>query len=246
MNTTPLNFTDEILSGFLDGELPEREMAAVRAALEQDISLADRLAALAQADRLVREHAAALDRQPMPAAVLAMLDRSEASRGARVLQGPWQHLRQYTGRPLALAASVILVLGLAVGWLNRTAPFDPAAGLPALAQYADSLESIASGTPVSIGAATLVTRFSFRNQDQQYCRQYQLSAPGYSAESIACRLDAGWTLVASIEAPAQTAAEFRPASSATAQLDAVLDTLMQGPALDLDSEAALIRQGWRD
>lgn len=246
------DFSDEILSAFLDGELPAMEMTAVRAAIAQDISLADRLATLAMADKLVRQHAHALDQQPMPAAVLALLETATASpqantrqsASAQILPGPWQRWRQQPLRPLALAASVALVLSIAVGYLNR--PSDTGSALPTLAQYTSSLDSTPSGTAAGIGSATLLTRFSFRNQAGQYCRQYQLVAPGYSSENIACRQDDNWTLLVSAQLPVQANPDnFQPATSATSELDALLDTLMQGPALDLATEAEVIRQGWK-
>jgi hypothetical protein len=240
------DFSDEILSAFLDGELPAMEMTAVRAAVALDISLAERLATLAMADKLVRQHAYALDQQPMPATILALLETAQVvpDNRAKILSGPWQRWRAQPLRPVALAASVAVVLSIALGYLNR--PGTSGVALPAVAQYAVNLDSTPSGTAVGIGSTTLMARFSFRNQDGLYCRQYQLVAPAYSAENIACRQDDSWNVLASVQLPIQTSPDnFQPASRATTELDALLDTLMQGPALDLDTEAMLIRQGWK-
>lgn len=246
MNQETLKISDEMLSAFLDDELPPMEMAAIRAALLQDQSLADRLAVLTLADQLVRQHAQALDQQPLPASVLALLETGKtAPASGKVLSGPWLEWRR-GGRPLALAASVLVVLGLSFAWQNQPAPLAPYAGLPELAQYADYLDSTPSGTAVRLDASTLLPRFSFRSQDERYCRQYQLINSAFTAENIACRENAGWTVLATVSLPISNADNYLPASSVNTEVDEVLNTLMQGPALDLDTEAALIRQQWQD
>ena len=46
--------TDEKLSAFLDGELDTAEMDLVREAIAHDVTVSDRLAALAEVDRVVK------------------------------------------------------------------------------------------------------------------------------------------------------------------------------------------------
>jgi hypothetical protein len=62
---------------------------------------------------------------------------------------------------------------------------------------------------------------------------------------VGVRTPPGWRVLASVQVPAQKGpANFLPASSAASGLDALLDKLMLSPALDLEVEAELIRQGW--
>ena len=62
---------------------------------------------------------------------------------------------------------------------------------------------------------------------------------------MACRDATGWTLVASLPAAAQTAPELYQPASSSAELNALLDAMMTGPALSPDAEAALIESGWQ-
>ncbi|MES2606764.1 MAG: hypothetical protein V4603_17675 [Pseudomonadota bacterium] len=234
-----MTFNDEILSAFMDGELAPADMESVRAALKHDDELVARLAVLSQVDTLVKKQSQHADDRPMPAAVLAMLTAEAPAapkQSAVILQGPWQRWRQ----PLALAASVAVVASLSLVYLNRGS-----AELPPLTSYAASLDTATSGTVVTVDDATLVTRFSFRNRQEQYCRQYQLASDTQRTENVACRLAGDWNLVATVELPIQRTDEFQPATN-TSSLDLMLDGLMQGQALDLATEAALISEGWQD
>lgn len=238
---TQRSFDDTTLSAFIDGELPAHEMQAVNAELARDPALAQRYAALKLANDLVLQHARALDDVPLRAATLALLQPdATAAAPANVIQGPW---RRWTHVQRALAASLVIGIGLAVAYWQQ--PGSPDA-LPALAAYSAQLDTAPSGSELSVAAATLTTRFSFRDSENRYCRQYQLSTETAASQNIACRSADGWTLVTSLpDAPPAAGAAYQPASS-SASLNAALDSMMQGAALDLETEAALIRNGWQD
>jgi hypothetical protein len=241
MNT---RINDDMLSAFLDGELPEQELQAVRAAVASDPVLADRLAALRRVNELVTRHASALDPTPLPATVLALLQTESVSAApkATVLQGPWQRWSRHAGARMALAAGLVLTLAVAMNYLRTPAPGD----LPALAAYTAQLDSAPSGATTAVGAATLVNRFSFRDRDDRYCRQYLLSQGTTGSENVACHTEQGWALVVSLPVVLQADVDtYQPASS-SAELNAVLDTMMDGAALDLAAEASAIQMGWQD
>ncbi len=240
MNTNRM-IDDDMLSAFLDGELPAQDILAVRTALANDPALAERLAALQRVNDMVARHAKALDATPLPSRVLALLDTTAAQPTATILQGPWQRWTRHAGAQLALAASLVLGLGVAVNYLRSPAP----AELPALATYTEQLDNTPSGATVAMDTATLVQRFSFRDRDNRYCRQYQLSTTTTGTENVACRTEQGWTLVASLAVPVTTTGDYQAASS-SAELNAVLDSLMQGAALDLATEGELIERGWQE
>lgn len=237
MNT--LHFTDDTLSAFLDGELPEAQMELVRNALVRDKTLAARLATLTEVNALVKRQAHAVDDVPMPAAVLALLDVAPRAGTGQVIRGPWQHQRRRAMTITALAASLVLAMTVVINYR------DDAGSLPALNEYAAALDTTASGTPVTVGDAELLTRFSFLNQESRYCRQYQLANTTARSENIACRNGDQWTLTGTVALPAAVAGEFQPAN-VSPELDSLLNAQMQGPALALDAEERLINNQWRD
>ena len=254
MNTNRI-IDDDMLSAYLDGELPAQDLRDVRAALANDPALAARLAALQSVNDLVLRHAKALDSTPLPASVLSLLQAAgqaeaaglqsahahHAHAGATIVQGPWQRWSRHAGAQLALAATLVLALGLALS--NLLDPSQPE--LPALAAYTDVLDSSPSGVPAAVNGATLISRFSFRDQDGRYCRQYQLTTATSGSENVACRTEQGWTLAATLPVPVEATDAYQPASS-SAELNAVLDRMMQGAALDLPAEATLIERRWQD
>ena len=120
---------DAMLSAYLDGELMAQDLRDVRAALATDPALAARLAALHRVNELVVRHAKALDATPLPAGVLGLLQPDAApsanrAGNATVVQGPWQRWSRHGGVQLALAASLVLALGLAFTSLLEPLPAD--------------------------------------------------------------------------------------------------------------------------
>lgn len=239
--TTTQNIDDDMLSAYLDRELAVQDMQIVHAALVSDPVLAKRFSALQRANALVAQHARALDEIPLRASTLAMLQMDTDSVTpvpANVVRGPW---RRWTPLQRALAASLIGALALTFTYLRDTA----SEGLPLLAAYAQHLDTAPSGTSVVVDDATLTSRFSFRDNAGRYCRQYQLSTETSGAANIACHGAQGWVLVASMPDATTATGAYQPATS-TDGLNAVLDSMMDGAALDLATEAALIDKGWQD
>lgn len=234
---------DAMLSAWLDGELPEPDAREVRAALASDPRLAARLAALQQVDALVKRHAAALDATPLPSGVLAMLQdgSADSARAGNVVQGPWQAWHARKPAYWALAAGLVLALAVALLQLPGLAPRT----LPELADYAQQLDTHPSGSSAPVGAATLQTRFSFVDRNGRYCRQYQLSTADAASENVACRDGGRWSLVASLAVAAPAEADSYQPAAASLELEALLDTMMAGAALDLASESELIDANWQ-
>lgn len=246
---TPI--TDELLCAWLDGELTATERARVDAALAAQPALAERLERLRLANELTRRHADAIDRQPLRPALQALLATTAPAAPpgqagtvvplplrARLLHH-WQQLSVAQGS-LALAASLVLAVGLALVVMQRD---DSAAD--GFALHAALLEQVASGDTLQVGSSTLSPRFSFRNTAGDWCRVYHVEEPGQGSDNIACRVNEGWTLQASLPAAQQDADAYVPATGTADGLDVLLDQLMQGAPLSLDTEARLLRQGWQ-
>lgn len=236
-----MNINDETLSAFLDQELPEEQMTQVRHAIAADPSVSERLAELASADTLVKQHARAIDTIPLPEAITAMLQADTPGKSAQnnVIPLPlWRRGHKWLSQHAALAAGVMLVIGFAAGTLTP----GPTSSLDSGAIMAH-LDSLPSGETVAVAPDTQVqNRFTFLDTQGRPCRQYQVRTAQEVSENVACRQDDGWELIATARASdIYQTGEYQPASGA-ALLDSVLDSIMPGGALSLEEEAALMSE----
>lgn len=97
--------TEEKLSAFLDGELPEAEAREIEAALAADPALQAELDALMEADTLAQAEFAAMLDTPVPAALAAAVRDAPVGVVANTPAPP-------SGRTWLMAAAVVLALGL--------------------------------------------------------------------------------------------------------------------------------------
>lgn len=237
-----MTYPDEILSAFLDDELPEETMQAIRDALAVDAHLADRLADLALVDQRVRDQATTIDRIPIPAATLAMFDQTPAeaksAAGSRVITFPrWRRVPASLQRHAAAVAAISLLAGFVLGrLLPGTDDVDWAA-------TASVLESRPSGTVYEAGAARLEPKLSFLNHQGDYCRQFQRFDQTSGFEAIACRQGGQWTLQAMLPVASGAPDSYMPASGGSA-LDDMIDQMMSTQPIDPSHERELIREGW--
>ncbi|MCZ8530949.1 anti-sigma factor [Alteromonas sp. PRIM-21] len=79
--------SDEKLSAFLDGELDAGEMDTVREAIAHDVMVSDRLAALAEVDRVVKVAAEKATAVALPKEIVALLSDDSRLSEKSVIQG---------------------------------------------------------------------------------------------------------------------------------------------------------------
>lgn len=230
-----MNMTDETLSAFLDNELTEAEMEAVRDRLAVDPALADRLAELASVDAELQAHYRSIDDRPMPASVTRMLEPANDN----VVTFPWwRRVREHSVK--AVAAAVIAGVAL-TQWLTQ-----PSNGDPAWPAVANILDNQPSGEVYQVGDhASLTPRLTFRSLAGEWCRQFRLETEGSASEQIACRNDAGtWEPVARAEAEPAPASDTYQTASGGSVLDQTLDRMMADSPIGPNTERALLQHEW--
>ncbi|MDK8462510.1 hypothetical protein [Marinobacter sp. SS13-12] len=240
-----MNITDETLSAFLDNELAEAEMEAVRDQLEADPSLADRLAGLAAVDAELQSHYGSIDDRPMPESVTRMLaaetsDDADPAQDNVVTFPWWRRMRGHTGK--AVAAAVIAGVAL-TQWL--TLPSNGETAWPAVVSVLDSQPS---GEVYQLdNHASLTPRLTFRSQAGEWCRQFRLETDDVASEQIACRSEGGaWEQAARVEARPSPEPESYQTASGGSVLDETLDQMMDGSPIGPDAERALLQHRWGD
>ena len=244
-----MNFSEETLLAYVDGELDAATREQVERAVAADPEVARRVAAHQTLNRELRAGFDPVLDEPVPAHLVSLV------RGAHTGSKPAQ-LLQFRGRPVpqrswvqwsSLAAS--FVLG-ALAWhfasrLNSAAPITATHGefvASGALERALNEQLAADQAP----AAAVRMGVSFRSRQGSYCRTFRLHETA-DAAGLACREGGGWAVQVLVQdASAATQGEYRQAASAlpATVLRAVEDSIA-GEPLDAADEAAARAGGWR-
>jgi hypothetical protein len=244
MNMTEHDF--ELLSRYLDGELPAAETQKLERRLADEPQLRQTLDKLQRIDHQLQDlsHAPGCDRVPAHIAALLAPEARPA-----VLPFPERRGRAAIG--LAVAASVVAAAGLLLApqWRDALDGLHPAdASSPLVAAALEETPSSAEHWVNLSGDSRLRPVLSFAGAGGQWCREYQFNQEGQQWHGIACR-DAGtWRteVLVSDSGPATSPDYYQPAGAG--DLDAISSYINEHATdipLSAGEEAALIANDWR-
>ena len=264
--------TDEKLSAFLDGELNTAEMDTVREAIAQDASISDRLAALAEVDRVVKVAAEKATAVALPKEIVALLnDEKQLSQESEVQasgvslvsesssnQSFAENVKPFPKKvdvtnsglggptkwkgPFAIAASVAVLAGLVFFNQQGVETVQPSHW----ANVSSVLDENLSGETTSFVSGVKVTpQLSFLNTEFNYCRQAEVASQDELSVMIACKDKQGtWLLAASkLDEVGEVAGEYQTATSAKS-LEDELDKMMASAPLNREQEKRAIEATW--
>lgn len=264
--------TDEKLSAFLDGELDTAEMDLVREAIAQDVAISDRLAALAEVDRVVKAAAEKATAVALPKEIVALLSdesRQSDKSGAQATDvrlerestteqystenvTPFQQKtssinsaqqNQTTWKgPFAIAASVAVFAGLVFFNQQGAETTQPTHW----ANVSSVLDSNLTGEATTFDTGVTVTpQLSFVNTDFNYCRQAEVASQDELNVMIACKDKQGvWQLAASkLDELGESTGQYQTATSAKLMEDE-LDNMMASAPLNREQEKNAIEATW--
>ena len=246
---------DELLSAYLDGELPGDEADALTARLAREPQLMRRLEAMRSADAAVRDVYATIGTTPMPAAVLDLFDKAQPdTKAENVVAFPARGIRRFFEAPMALAASVALVAGFFGAHLLRqdSVRTGPEAAFVAGTVAADSalyslLETAPGGETRDLAGNAARVLLTFEDVNGDWCRQVTVGATDGTLHGVACRRDAGWQLETIALGDAGTpGGQFGTAAGSIPEaVEAAVDTLLgAGAPLESEEEMLIISEGW--
>ncbi len=264
--------TDEKLSAFLDGELDTAEMDLVREAIAQDVAISDRLAALAEVDRVVKAAAEKATAVALPKEIVALLsdesrqsDKSEAhatdvslERESTTEQHSAENVTPFPQKassinsaqqnqtkwkgPFAIAASVAVLAGLVFFNQQGAETTQPTHW----ANVSSVLDSNLTGEATTFDTGVTVTpQLSFVNTDFNYCRQAEVASQDELNVMIACKDKQGvWQLAASkLDELGESTGQYQTATSAKLMEDE-LDNMMASAPLNREQEKNAIEATW--
>lgn len=237
-----MNYDDEILMAYVDGELDAKRSAEIAAAVEKEPALARRV----EQQRALRAKvsgafAKVLD-QPVPDRLTraAQANRGNVlqfpARPARAPAAPWR-AREWA----AMAAS--LVLGAVISWrLLETGGAPIVAGEGALVAHGELAlaldRQLASeqrgGEPVLIG-------LTVRTRDGNYCRSFVLRSA--KTTGLACRVGSDWQVPVT-DTSLIPSGEMQQASSVAPAILRAIEARGDGAVLDAEAERSAQQGGW--
>jgi hypothetical protein len=249
-----MSWSDDRLSAYLDGELPQEEMEQLARDMASDKTLASRLDRLAAANRAFLAAASGIDAVPLPDRTRALLAGEKEEKGAHVIPFRPRRIAAFVMEHRAIAAALVCaaaVYGLSMSMLPGQGSGIPASSgvIAANSPLHQALEQTASGETVKLaGGLAVRPQLTFLTSDDAYCRQYALTSAGGTVEGIACRGGEGWRLqVASFAAGQAGQDDYQTAASGrSAALEAFIDANITGAPLNAEDETALLARGWRD
>jgi hypothetical protein len=253
-----VNYDDETLMAYADGELDETQRAEIAAAVERDPELARRVARHRALRAEVSAAFSSVLSRPMPERLARAAqgqsandqsgrnDSAPATRRGTVVQFPgrasrapataWR-AREWT----AMAAS--LGLGAVISW-KVFAP-DPALIMPKGGELVAS-GALATALERQLGSKQLgnepvLIGLTFRTENGQYCRSYALAHVGTAG--LACRVGGDWQIVNTAAAPNE-GGDVRQATSPPPAVMHAIESRISGDALDAAGEENARNAGW--
>jgi len=244
-----VEFSDEDLMAYADGELADDRAEALDLALAGDAApaqrLAQRLALFVDTRGLAAEALRPMLDEPVPdhlvqrvrdLAVTAQPARTVVAFPARPAVRPLWHL--------PVAASVALAVGLGAGLMLRgpDAPGGPVSlALATDPETAQVLTTLASGNAATLTDGTRIVAVStFRAADNALCREYEVTGATEAAfVSVACHDGQAWQMRLAVATSLRDDGAYVPAGSLET-LDAYLVATAAGAPLAEDQEAAAL------
>jgi len=253
-----IELTDEILMAYADGWLDQSQGREIE-------SLCARTPALRARLEIFRATGTELGRpfqQHVGSAVPEHLLEFVKALGRQRAGGKRRRARPLTLRTAAVA-SVATLMGTGLGWLLHAAAGGQGVVLASLvhaengrliarAPLQNSLDTLHSGTRAKLSLAgppdaELKVKMTFRNEDRDYCREYEIAtASPERYPGVACRTGGQWSIRIQAMIPSSEASpgRFVLAGTNNQAMDAVVRSLLDEGPLSPDEEAVLIKD-WK-
>lgn len=228
----------QLLSQYIDGELPSPEAQALRKRLIADPLLRAELERMQRANERVVNALRDADRGAVPAHVVELLERDSAgvAQLSTVRRAGWG---------LAIAATVLAASGILLNpqWSAKAPDRDTL-----LAGVLEQHSSSASDWHTLEDGQRARAVLSFRSVSGSWCREYLVAGEGGDLHGIACREDGAWRtrVITEIALAEPDSTEYVPAAAADSdRIARFIDANAADIAVSRSEEKRLIENDWQ-
>jgi len=255
-----MKYTDEQLSAYLDGELPDKLMSEIETELAKNHQLAEHLTALAAANQAVQAAFGSIADEPIPAHILELLNEPSTTEHISLTANvvPFrQRLAAFSVSKWAapLAASLAMMLGVTLGRgtmlasnNNDTMYAQLSGTITTSSPLYDVLNSRPSAVQVSLGKhddINIKPTLSFQTVDGSYCREFQAQSKTSALRGVACKDNQAWKILLLNQTKISESGGYQTASgTASALVDQLIDEIIVGDPLGSEAEGLIISRGW--
>jgi hypothetical protein len=242
MNNTLTEQDHQLLSQFVDGELPPQASRDLEQRLASEPALSARLATLNALDHRLKNAFAGPQLESVPGHITDLISPPPA----RIL--PWRQRRSSSWGYAIAASLAIAVCGtLVTQWGRDPGQADTGMEHYSLAQALEQLPSSGSDWSPLADGSKIRPVLSFRSHSGDWCREYLVADSVTTWHGVACRAQQGWsTAVIAETALAIGPGEYRPAGANEADsVAAFVDQQSADIPLDAEQEAVLIGHSWQ-
>ena len=267
------NLDDETLVAYVDGELEPEQRESVEAGLGEDPAAREKVRTFRESAAMLRATYDPVLAEPVPERLRAAVEGAALrDEGASVHE--FRRRRSVPGgatKPaLALAASIVLLIGVTAGFiLSEIGPGPEGSRLAgpwpdwvavAGVDFQRALETSESYQPLEGGGEqaamwSVAPLSTFKDRTGRYCREFELEATTggmtRGAFGMACR-DRGGTWGVELfvaqaisEATGTSGEDYAPAAAGPDAYGALVEGLISGELLGTGAEAAAIANGWK-
>lgn len=243
----------ELLMAYVDNELDDSTKEDVEALLERDPEATAIVERFRQSRALLHESFDEILNYPVPDHLVSTIRNHRTERKMASITSLFTHSNRFSTAALALAASVVLIIGVVTGYLIENQPVNYQTSAPTTELLQQALESELSGTKRTDDETgqSVTPMLTFSMESGQICREYERQSQKTLLFGVACRSSEGeWQTRVEIDSsllktPPTTATGYSPAEGVQDPISAALAALGAQKSLTAEEEQRLKERGWQ-
>jgi len=241
---------EELLSQYLDGELPTAEAKQLEQRLESEPLLLKNLQSMRELNASLKATFTTARARSVPIRIINLLKKSDAAASKTSSVVPFPRRQRKASWGFAIAASIMAASGLLL--VQGTGPQLAGPSSDSDALIAAALEMTPSrgdGWDILSDGRKIRPLLTYAHIEGGWCREYLLAQESGHSRGIACKRDNTTWITKALDTQAQPSGSpsvYRTAGADDSdQIAIFMENNAAGIALSADQEKELIAKGWQ-